>query len=154
MNGRQKNVLLGLVVFVFLVLAVVAYMTFNLFSSMMGDVEEAEFYVDSFYAKTDAGDYQATLPMFHEDFYTVSSREETITFLEKINEKLGLVKSKTLVDYGVQKYAGKTDHVVLVYDVEREKHKSRETFTLYYEEGSENFMILGYNVNSMGFITS
>ena len=56
MNGRQKNVLLGLVVFVFLVLAVVAYMTFNLFSSMMGDVEEAEFYVDSFYAKTDAGD--------------------------------------------------------------------------------------------------
>lgn len=116
--------------------------------------EKAAKVVDDFYSKLKMQDYEGTLDMYHEKWFTVTPREKTAEFLEKVDGKLGKVEDYVLVDWNSQSYVGEGsgNYITLVYEVNRTKYSSQETFTIFNPEGTGKFLILGYNINSMGLI--
>ena len=111
--------------------------------------------VDDFYAKIKQGDYEGTLSLYHDKWFNVASREQTLSFLKKIDEKLGVVQTYELSDWNSQSYVGiggSGNYVTLAYSVNRTRYNSTERFTIFNPQGTDAFYILGYDVNSMGLV--
>ncbi|MFH1126429.1 MAG: hypothetical protein V1703_04845 [Candidatus Altiarchaeota archaeon] len=117
--------------------------------------EKSEKVVDNFYSKVKAGDYEGTLSMYHSKWFELTPRNKTIDFLQKVDQKLGKVEGYSLVDWNMNAYAGTEgtgNYITLEYEVNRTNYSSEETFTIFNPQGTEEYLILGYNINSMGLI--
>ena len=121
--------------------------------SFVKEKDEAIKSVDDFYLKLENGEYEDTLNMYHEKWFTVTSKNETTTFLMKLDDKLGRIEQYSVTTWNTKTYVG-TDgsgtYVTLLYSVNRTKYSSDETLTLFKPKGEEKYYLLSYKVNSKG----
>ena len=116
-----------------------------------GSLAETGKVIDEFYSYTKAEDYDSAMTLFHEVFFTKTSEEELLTFLEIIDSELGNVEDYELRNFDVHAISGTTD-VNLQYVVNRTKFPSIESFSLRKDKDTDSSLITGYRVDSVGFV--
>jgi len=110
--------------------------------------------VDKFYSQIKAKNFEGTLELFSDEFYKYLSRNDTVKFLELINEKLGNLENYTIISWNVKTFtttAGNSQTFTLVYNVTYSKHIAVETLILT-QRNSKEFKIDRYSVNSRGLL--
>ena len=121
--------------------------------SFVKEKNQATKFVDDFYSKLKNGEYESTLDMYHEKWFTVTSKNETTDFLRKIDSKLGKLDEYSVTTWNTESYVGTGGsgiYVTILYSVNRTKYHSDETLTLFKPKGEERYYILSYHVNSNG----
>lgn len=99
--------------------------------------------------------YEKALELYSPLFYEVTTREEWLSTMKRINEKLGDLKSINLSEWKVTKSANISNsgtYYTLKYNVEYSKFSSVEEITLFKPIGEKNIKIVGHNINSEGFL--
>ncbi|MFV0305967.1 MAG: hypothetical protein ACK5IC_10860 [Moheibacter sp.] len=93
--------------------------------------------------------------LYSEAFFKESSKEELQQQNQFIEEKLGKIEGKTLQHWETFVVTGTSSksEYLFVYNVEREKYNSVETFYLM-KEPSDSIKIHSYKIDSKGLLTS
>jgi len=102
-------------------------------------------------------DYQGALALYSSTFYTTMPRDKWLDMLQKVNAKLGPIKSYQLVGWRVFKGsmpgAGSGTFVELRYQVQHEKYPAEATFVVHKPSGGTAFKISGHHINSAGLLS-
>lgn len=117
------------------------------------DENEAEKITNRFYHLIKTNEYSKTYPLFSNAFFTVTDTVKLNNMFLTTYEKLGPIEALTVSKWETRVIQG-TDsksEYVLQYFVKRKNFDSKETITLTKE--NEQIKILGYKVNSDGFVT-
>jgi len=114
--------------------------------------KEAEAVTEKLYKDLKGKDYLDAEKYFSSKFFQATSKEDLVGIFTKTNEKLGDFKSKNLIDWKTHKIVGSnpSSEYLLLYEIEYQKYPARETIRLIKEKDS--IRIIGYNVNSEGFL--
>ena len=91
--------------------------------------------------------------MYHEKWFTATSKDETTKFLGKVDDKLGKIEQYSVTTWNTKSYVGTEGsgtYVTILYSVNRTNYHSDETLTLFKPKGGGRYYILGYHVNSIG----
>lgn len=116
------------------------------------DKQDAESIAGKLYLYTSRKEYESIIKLMSNDFYKVVSKDEFLKFLESKEKKLGEYKDFTLLDWKTTNLTGtdsKTEYL-LTYKVVYSNHKAEEKISMVKE--NNKVKILGYNVNSEGFM--
>lgn len=116
------------------------------------DKQDAESVVGQLYLYTARKEYDSILKLMSKDFYKVASKEKFLEFLKAKERKLGKYKDFTLKNWKTTSKKGadsKTEYI-LIYKVVYSNHESEEKISMVKE--NNEVKILGYNVNSEGFL--
>lgn len=114
---------------------------------------KAEKITEKLYRSIDKKDYKNAEKLFSESFFKVTNRQMLNDIFIKTNSDLGKYKTKKLIDWKTKRIVGDnpSSEYLLVYDVSYKSFKAKETIHLL-KEGQE-IKIIGYNVNSEGFLS-
>lgn len=142
----------------FIIIIFISFLTACNFSAnvknenSLQDKNDAESIAGKLYLYTSRKNYESILKLLSRDFYNVASKEQFLEFLKAKEEKLGEYKEFTLLDWKTTNNKGtnsKTEYILL-YKVVYSKYQSEEKISLIKE--NNEVKILGYNVNSEGFL--
>lgn len=102
-----------------------------------------------FHALFDAEDFEKIFDTAHADFQASQPKEDTMSFLRSVRDKLGSIKSTNRTGWQANSFNLKTN-VVLTFDTEFENGKAIETFTYRIADG--NATLVGWYVNSNALV--
>lgn len=117
-----------------------------------GNTENASKTVDAYFDALKVKDYQTILTLYSDDFYQHTSREESLEFLQVLNETLGDLVSYEQVHWNSSSFAGTNciiHKIKFEYKVEYSKHSSNEI--IYFQSDNDNYLINGHRINSDAF---
>lgn len=117
------------------------------------DKNEAEQVTNKLYDFLKSKNYEGTNDLFSKKFFEVTDKEKLLKIYAMTNEKLGDLITTEVESWEtkVVKGSNPSSNYVLVYKNKYERFEARETITLTKEEDGQ-IRILGYNINSDGFI--
>lgn len=98
--------------------------------------------------------FQEVLPLYSNEFYKKTPRDDWVRVLKKIQEKLGNPESYQQVSWKVQAQAHRSQSgtvVILVYDVQYSKYDAREKITVFKPASGGEALIVAHNINSKEF---
>jgi len=123
-------------------------------SGQMEDKQAAEDLANDLYSALSENNYPAAEKLFGEKFFAVTPKDSLRMMFTRTRETLGEFESNTLVNSETRDIMGTNSHTdyVVVYNIEYSKHKAVETITMLKEDGEEKPKIVGYNVQSDGFL--
>ncbi len=111
--------------------------------------------VDIFYTKYNSGDYQAISQLFDSRALpNETSKQQLISLLADSKEILGNEENYNLIGWKVTKYnqlvgtIGSGDFILLQYLVRYTNYSSIDTFEIFNPEGTNEYKILTYSLNS------
>jgi hypothetical protein len=116
---------------------------------------ESEALCAKYFEDVQKGTLREVLPLYGDEFYKVTSKEEWIKILEKIREKLGRIQAHNLVNWNVKVQAntfGSGTFVTLVYDVKYTSYDAQEAFLVLKPLTGGPAKIIGHHINSKGLI--
>jgi len=118
------------------------------------DKKEAEKIINDFYNAVIAEDYATADAFFSPKFFAASPKDSLHRIFDRTKQNLGEFKSNKLLEWNTREIKGtdKKTEYVLVYEVEYSKHKATETISMLKEGEETTAKIVGYNINSPGFL--
>ncbi len=131
----------------------ICFVLFVISCSSISKIDSAKEIVDEFYGNMNDADYEGMISMLDEKWFEVTDEETTYEFFQKIHNKAGIIEGYTLVTWQVKTLnmvvgEGSGTYYTLKYSVNGTNIDTTDTFTIYNPKGSEEFKIVGYNVNS------
>lgn len=114
------------------------------------DVADASLAVVRFHSQLDNADYQTILNQADQRFRDSSPEPQLVAFLTAVHTKLGKVTSASRQGFFVN-YNTSGMQVRLTYTTKFEAGDAQEQFV--WVRNSNDFALLGYNINSMALIT-
>lgn len=98
---------------------------------------------------------EENLKLFSEEFFKQTSKEDLLKQFRFIEEKLGKLTSKEIQVWETSVLNGTNpkSEYLFIYNVEREKFNSVETFYLM-KESNDSIKIYSYKIESKGLLTS
>ena len=124
------------------------------FTNLGSDLDEAKEIATQYYGYLMANDLESASNLYHPELLEFTDLEETNSFLQTVNTKLGEITEYELIDSNIKSTTGTGGTVIRVdlqYQVKRTKYDSTESMVLISENKSP-FLIYGYNINSDGFL--
>lgn len=117
------------------------------------DKRDAEKVMDVYFDNLLLDKQNDNLLLFSKEFFKVSSKEKMIEENEFIQNKLGKVLGKELKHWETSVVSGTNpkSEYLLVYNINREKYNSSETFYLI-KEKSDSIKIYSYKIESEGLL--
>lgn len=114
---------------------------------------KAEKITEKLYGYIDKKNYKNAEKLFSESFFKVTNRQMLNDIFIKTNNDLVEYISNKLIDWKTKRIIGNnpSTEYLLVYDISYKSFKAKETINLL-KEGQE-IKIIGYNVNSEGFLS-
>ncbi|RTY83042.1 hypothetical protein EKL97_05715 [Flavobacterium sp. LS1P28] len=106
------------------------------------NVKLAEKIADDFYVLEKTKDYKSIDLLMSYQFYQVTPYEKFVNFLKVKREVTGGFKHKKLESYNVVIISGSNNRIVLNYEVEYQKKKMTEQFIM--ENNDGDFKIINY----------
>lgn len=129
--------------------------TFNATSiNQSEDKEAAEEIANEFYGYMSENKHEEAYKLFSHRFLAVTPKDSLLMMFKRTKEILGDFKGNELQSWESKEVSGtdsRTEYV-LVYDIKYSKHKAIETISLLKEGDEGDIKILGYNVQSDGFL--
>ncbi|PZR18881.1 MAG: hypothetical protein DI539_16035 [Flavobacterium psychrophilum] len=142
-----------------LVIALVCFLVagcqFN--TSMMNQNEDkvdGEKVANTLYSLLSEDKFAEAEKLFGEETFTVATKEQLRDLFAKTRTYLGKFKGNKLVDWKSQETSGSVDKTEykMVYEVTYEKYAATETFLLLKKGDDGPVKIIGYHVDSPGFL--
>tara|TARA_Y100000310_G_C20271941_1_gene618437 strand:+ start:253 stop:669 length:417 start_codon:yes stop_codon:yes gene_type:complete len=115
-------------------------------------LDAAKTIVDEFYSQYSSGDFDGIIEISHEQFFEETTEEEYKEILISLDERLGKVEDYSSESYTIKEYAGSGDVVELEYSVNRTLYESVESFVIFEDENTGEFLIVSYHVSSKGLL--
>lgn len=96
------------------------------------------------------------IDLFSSEFFKITSKEKFIEQNEFIKNKLGKVLGKELKQWETSIISGTNpkSEYLFIYNVQREKYNSVETFYLMKDEATDSIKIYSYKIESEGLLTT
>lgn len=118
------------------------------------DREDAEKVANALYGHIIDSSYKAADNLFHEKFFQVTPKDSLHKLYRKAKASLGIFKNNNLIEWDAQQTVGTDDKTqyVLLYKVGYSKFEATERINLIKEEGSDSIKIIGYHIDSPGFL--
>lgn len=119
------------------------------------DKREGEKITGVYFDNVFLGKPKENLKLFSNEFFKEFSKEDLLKQSQFIDEKLGKITSKEIQTWETSIVTGTNpkSEYLFVYNVEREKFNSIETFYLM-KEPNDSIKIYSYKIDSKGFLTS
>lgn len=117
---------------------------------------EAEELWKQYFGAVQSESYQNVIPLYSDEFYKKTPKEDWIKILKKIRDNLGTPENFKQVNWKVQAQAhtSKSGTVVtLIYDVQYSKHEAREAIQVFKPASGEEALIMAHNINSNAFLS-
>ena len=119
------------------------------------DKREGEKITGIYFDNVFLGKPKENLKLFSNEFFKEFSKEDLLKQSQFIDEKLGKITSKEIQAWETSIATGTNpkSEYLFVYNVEREKFNSVETFYLM-KDANDSIKIYSYKIDSKGFLTS
>lgn len=117
------------------------------------DKREAEKVMDVYFDNLLLDKEKDNLLLYSKEFFTVSSKEKMIEENDFLKNKLGKVLGKELKHWETSVVSGTSpkSEYLFIYEIQREKYKSTETFYLV-KEKTDSIKIYSYKIESEGLL--
>lgn len=111
--------------------------------------EKAKGLIDVFYFNLKSGNAKANLQYFSDDYYAVTTRQETLKLFDVVKEKVGMPEDYEVVYQMVTQSTGGTKKVGgkivrVTYLVHWTNGSTTDSFLLFQPRGSSTYVIDGY----------
>lgn len=118
----------------------------TVYKDEQSEKEKAEKVLAQFYQSIQSSEYDKTTNFLSNEFYKYTTREEYLSFLEKINKDYGNYLSRDLIDWRTIRVEGANpkSEYYLSYIVKYEKGITKESFKL--EKESDTIYIFRYDL--------
>jgi hypothetical protein len=117
---------------------------------------EVQLFVDEVYDNLNNQSYDKIVPVLDDRWLKSTNESKTIDFLSKLHNKTGVVNSYSLMSWNAKigmAVGGRSGTTyVLGYYSNRTNMMTRDTFTIFNPMDTNDFYIMGYNVNSPDLI--
>jgi hypothetical protein len=113
------------------------------------DKKEGEKIADTFYKLIQQRDYAKTYSLYTERFFTITDTSKLATLYVQIDSTCGNIKDYTMANWKttIVKGSNPVSEYAYLYDVNREKCKTRETILLKKENGKVRIISYDVQVN-------
>lgn len=131
------------------------FVSFLLACNPVQETQDAQKFIEDYYAAIKADDYERVIGMHDDRFFEKTPRAEWEDILKNIKTKLGALQKTQHTGFRINANVGTNlpgTTMILQYKNQYEKYEADETFTLYKATGTKDYKILGYNINSVGFL--
>ena len=114
---------------------------------------EAEALVTRYFNAIKSGAYQDAVPLFSEEFYQETSKEELVKSLEKLPGKFGTLEKYEQVSYRLEANPSRGGTIVtLVYQVKYSHFETEETFVVLKPRPAEPASIIAHTIKAEGLL--
>lgn len=114
---------------------------------------EAEALVTRYFSAIKSGAYQDAVPLFSEEFYQETSKEELVKSLKKLPGKFGTLENYEQVSYSIEANPSRGGTIVtLVYQVKYSRYETKETFVVVKPRTGEPASIIGHTTKAEGLL--
>lgn len=119
----------------------------GVYENRESDKKEGEEVTSSFYTYLNAKEYEKTYSLFTKKFFTITDTLKLTNLYRQIDSACGKVQSKGLLQWktSIVKGSNPSAEYIFLYEVTREKCKSRETISL--KKDDQNIRIASYDVH-------
>jgi hypothetical protein len=116
----------------------------------------AEKVADELYVHLKNKNFGEADKLFSGEFFAISNKDTLHMMFEKTEKILGVFKSKKMKEWSSTRLfggdGGELSKCILVYDVTYENYPAVETIVVVRKNETDKAKILGYHVNSKGFL--
>lgn len=118
------------------------------------DKVDGEKVANALYSLVSEDKFEETGKLFGEEFFAVATKEQLLEILNKTKVNLGKFEGNKLIDWSTKEISGSVDKTEykMVYEVRYEKYTATETFLLLKKGDDGPIKIIGYHVDSPGFL--
>lgn len=129
-----------------LILSVTLCVLLSACGSARADLEVAKQAVEQFHLKLDSEQYAGIYAASHEGMRSTISETDFTTYLEKVHEKLGTVKSSSMLRAGVAWHSSQRATITLIYETTFTSGNAKEQFI--WQIDNNRAFLYRYVVNS------
>jgi hypothetical protein len=118
------------------------------------DKADGEKAANALYSALSEDKFDEAEKLFGEETFEVATKEQLLDLFVKTRDNLGKFQGNKLVDWQAQETSGSVDKTEykMVYEVTYEKYIATETFLLLKKGDDGPVKIVGYHVDSPGFL--
>jgi len=113
---------------------------------------EAEALVTRYFKAIKSGTYQDALPLFSDEFFQKTTKEELLKSLEKLQEKYGSLEKYEQTSYSIEANPSRGTVVTLIYQVKYSRLETQETFVVS-KPRLKPASIMAHTIKSEGLLT-
>lgn len=114
---------------------------------------EAEALVNRYFNAIKSGAYQDAVPLFSEEFYQETSKEELLKSLKKLPGKFGTLENYEQVSYRIETNPSRGGTIVtLAYQVKYSHLETEETFVVLKPRTGEPTSIIAHTIKAEGLL--